>query len=65
MTRRSKISQTPLNRERPHHKGTLFLEGIPKSTKADFKAACAHNEETMRDALISLMRRYIADTEGR
>ena len=61
MSRRSKISQTPLNREKPHHKGTLFLEGVPKSTKADFKAACARREVTMRDALLQFMRDYIAD----
>ena len=65
MNRTSKISQTPLNRAKPHHRGTLFLEGVPKSTKAAFKSACAKQETTMRDAMIKLMRQYITDTENR
>lgn len=65
MNRQSKISKVPLNRKEPHHLGTLFLEGVPKTTKSDFKAACAVNEETMRDAMIKLMREYIVRTRER
>ncbi len=63
MSRHSKISQTPLDPEKQRHLGTLFLEGVPKSTKAAFKAACAKREKTMRDAIIELMRQFIAETE--
>lgn len=65
MNRTSKISQTPQNKDKPHHRGTLFLEGVPKSTKAAFKSACARRETTMRDAMIKLMRQYTIDTENR
>jgi len=39
-------------------RGTLFLERIPKDTKAAFKAACAKRQVTMQSALIELMRRF-------
>lgn len=61
MSRRSKISRTPANREQPHHRGVLFIEGVPESTKCDFKAACAKMEVTMRDAIIDLMREFIKE----
>lgn len=59
MARRSKISQTPLNPEKPRHRGVVFIEGVPTTTKSAFKAECAEREETMRDAIIKLMRWYV------
>jgi hypothetical protein len=61
MSRRSKISQTPLNPAKPRHSGVLFLQGVPQSTKTAFKAACAKREVTMRDAMITFMREFIYD----
>lgn len=58
MPRRSKISTVPANREEPHHRGVMFIEGVPKSTKAAFKSECAKRETTMRDAMIEFMRWY-------
>lgn len=55
----SKISQTPANRVMPH-KGVMFFEGIPLDTKIQFKAVCAYRGETMRDAIIRLMREHIS-----
>ncbi len=60
MSIRSKTSVMPLDRSRPHHTGVLFVQGVPETTKANFKAACAKRGETMRDALIDLMRVYIS-----
>lgn len=62
MSRRSKISVLPQDRTEPHHEGVLFVEGIPKDTKAAFKAACARRGETMRDVLIRLIRDYAVKT---
>lgn len=56
---RSTISRTPADRTRPHHRGALFMEGIPESTKSAFKAACATKGVTMRDAIITLMRDFV------
>ena len=61
MSVKSQISQTPLNRARPHHRGVLFIEGLPKTTKEDFKATCKLKRITMRDAIITLMRRFILE----
>lgn len=55
---KSQISQVPADRKKPHHRGAMFMEGIPKSTKDDFKAACAKNGKVMRDIFIELMRDY-------
>lgn len=63
MVRKSTISQTPADRNRPHHRGVLFIEGIPRSTKEAFKAACAYRGETMRDAVIRKMREYVGETK--
>lgn len=63
-TRKSEISQTPADRTKPHHRGVLFMEGLPLSTKAEFKACCARNGQTMRDAIITLMREYIHRIKG-
>lgn len=49
-------------KELQKHRGVLFLDCIPKSTKQDFKATCAAKGtggESMRDAIIRLMRFYI------
>lgn len=40
------------------HKKALFLRGVPESTMRAFKSACASRGMTMRDAHISLMRRF-------
>lgn len=54
----SKISQTHHDRTKPAHMGTMLIQGLPVSTKTQFKVACAKNEITMRDALITFMREY-------
>lgn len=59
MGKKSEISQTPRNPELPRHRGVLFLEGVPQSTKAAFKSVCASQERTMRDVLITLMRDFV------
>ncbi len=55
----SKISVAPANPNATKHRGVLFLEGVPEDTKQLFKAACARKGETMRDAMIRLMRDYV------
>ena len=57
---KSEISRVPADRTQPHHTATLFLQGVPETTKAAFKAACAKKGITMRDAMIKLMRGYVA-----
>lgn len=54
----SKISVKPLDRNKPYHRGAMLLEGIPLTTKAAFKAACALRGKTMRDVFITFMRAY-------
>jgi len=61
--RRSQISVIPGDRSLPYHKATLFTQGIPATTKAAFKAACAKRGVSMRDALIRLMRGFVQSTE--
>lgn len=65
MTRRSRISQTPQDPAARRHEGTLLIQGLPRTTKNPFKAACAKNGETMRDAVIQFMRDYTKRTEKR
>jgi hypothetical protein len=55
---KSRISQTPQDKTRSAHQGVLFVEGVPESTKNAFKRACV-GKETMRDAVIRLMRFYV------
>lgn len=55
---KSKISVFPADRSKPHHKGFLFVQGLPLTTKAAFKAACAARGKSMRDVIIELMRGY-------
>ncbi len=52
-----------MDKTTPHHTGTLFVQGIPTTTKAAFKAACAKRRICMRDALIHLMRNYVAQND--
>jgi len=59
MPRRSVISQTPADPEKPRHEAKLFVEGIPATTKAEFKGACARKGQTIRDAVIEFMRDYV------
>lgn len=54
----SKISPRPVEQSIPRHRGALFIEGVPISTRTAFKAACAMQETSMRDAIITLMREY-------
>jgi len=58
----SKISRKPHwpEGDRPRHKGYLFVQAIPASTKKAFKDTCWRwPRETMRDAIIRLMRFYV------
>lgn len=60
MSRKSKIS--PIKDGVAAHHATLFVQHIPESTKNAFKSACALNKTTIRDAIIELMRKYVAET---
>lgn len=51
----SKISQTPADPDKPRHRGTLFIEGVPSETLRLFSAMCARHEWTQRDAIIQFM----------
>ena len=51
------------DRSQPHHTATLFVEALPATTKTAFKVACVKNGTTMRDAIVGLMREYIAKSE--
>lgn len=59
--KRSRISVLPADKSVTAHRGTMIIEGIPQDTKQLFKAACARQDETMRDALIKLMRGYVKE----
>jgi DNA-binding transcriptional regulator YiaG len=61
---KSEISTVPLDRTQPHHDGVLYVEGIPKTTKRAFKAACVKNGEAMRDVVIKFMRKYVQKSEA-
>ncbi len=41
------------------HKGVIWVQDIPATTKQEFKASCAQADEPMRDAFIRLMRYYV------
>lgn len=56
MNRSSKIA--PIKKGVGGHKGTMLLQGVPATTKAAFKAACAARGISMRDAFILFMRRF-------
>ncbi len=56
--RKSKISVMPADRSLPHHKGNMLIQGLPQTTKAAFKAACAKRGVSMRDVFIEFMRTY-------
>ena len=60
---RSKLAPRPADKSKPRHQCDILIQGIPKSTRNAFKAACAENEETMRDAFITFMRDYARRTE--
>jgi len=58
---RSKISTARRDKEKQTHRGVLFIDCVPRSTKRAFKAACVakgKTGESMRDAIIRLMRFY-------
>lgn len=66
--RPSLISQNPKDPQRLRHWGVVFVQSIPKTTKDRFKIACAmtwrtgasgRRGESMRDAIIKLMRFYV------
>ncbi len=62
--RRSQISVIPGDKSLPYHKSVLFVQGVPSTTKAAFKAACAKKGVSMRDVLIRYMRGYVDKVEG-
>lgn len=58
----SKISVKPAwpEGDKPRHRAYLFIQAIPRTTKDAFKKKCQeHPRETMRDAIIRLMRFYV------
>lgn len=57
MNKRSQISPAAAG-----HTQTLLVQHVPASTKAAFKAACAKQTKTIRDAIIELMREFVART---
>jgi len=60
-TIKSKISVARQNKDKQTHRDVLFIDCVPKSTKRAFKAACVakgKTGESMRDAIIRLMRFY-------
>lgn len=60
MSRKSQIS--PITDGVAAHNATLFVQHIPETTKNAFKAACATRKTTIRDAIIELMRKFVAET---
>lgn len=54
----SEISVIRADPTRPHHKATMYVQGIPISTKNAFKSACAARGYNMRDVFIRLMRGF-------
>jgi len=59
---KSKISIASKDKSLQTHRGVLFVDCVPKSTKRNFKAACAakgKTGESMRDAVIRLLRFYV------
>jgi hypothetical protein len=54
----SKISRTKHDLKGAAHGGTLIVIGIPRSTKQAFKRTTV-GKETIRDAIIRLMRYYV------
>jgi hypothetical protein len=59
---KSTISTTPADKSKSAHRGALFMQGIPQSTKNEFKAACARKEKSMRDVIITLMRQFVKES---
>lgn len=58
---KSKISIARRDKTKQTHRDVLFIDCVPKSTKRAFKATCATKDKTgesMRDAIIKLMRFY-------
>lgn len=57
----SKISIARRDKEKQTHRDVLFIDCVPRSTKRAFKSACVakgKTGESMRDAIIRLMRFY-------
>ena len=54
----SKISRTGHVLSNAPHRTTLIVQALPRSTKEAFKKTCI-GKETMRDAIIRLMRFYV------
>lgn len=61
---RSKISVARKNKNEQTHRDVLFIDCVPRSTKQAFKTACTAKGkygESMRDAVIRLLRFYVAN----
>jgi hypothetical protein len=61
---KSKISTARQDKSLQTHRDVLFVDCVPRSTKRKFKAACAakgKKGESMRDAVIRLLRFYVAN----
>lgn len=56
---KSKISISRRDKRKQVHRDVLFIDCVPRSTKGRFKAACAEKGESMRDAVIRLLRYYV------
>ena len=61
---KSKISIARKDKSLQTHRDVLFVDCVPRSTKRKFKIACAakgKTGESMRDAVIRLLRFYVAN----
>lgn len=58
MSRKCKRSRIPKDKTIPHHRGALFIEGVPETTRQQFKAAVALRKTTMRDTFIEFMQDF-------
>ena len=51
-------TKKPLQQAKDPLMTQLMIWNVPRELKADFKAACAAEGSTMRDAIITMMRHY-------
>jgi hypothetical protein len=43
----------------------FFIRSLPRAVRDPFKAACASMDETMTSVIKRMMKRYVAQVEGR
>lgn len=50
-------------KKKARRNAVVLIEDVPTELKRTFKAACASNEESMREAIIAMMETYIKRKE--